>query len=84
VKIAVVGSAEDVGGFALAGLPGRLAETGPVVEDALRAAAAGEEDATGFLLVSSGAARLAPAALEALAMREGPPVVLALPEAAAP
>ena len=75
----MVGSAEDVGGFALAGLPGRLAETDQEVAAALRAAAEGEP--TGFLLVSPGAARRVPDLFDALERREGAPVVLVLPEA---
>lgn len=84
MKISVVGSREDVGGFGLAGLPGRVAEVGPEVDAALRAAASGDEEPTGFLLVSAGAARLAPELFEALARREGAPAVLALPEETLP
>jgi vacuolar-type H+-ATPase subunit F/Vma7 len=83
VTIAVVGSAEDVGGFALAGLPVFLAETGPEVEAALRLAADGPAPAC-FLLVSAGAARLVPEAVEALGKPEGAPVVLVLPATASP
>jgi vacuolar-type H+-ATPase subunit F/Vma7 len=80
VKIAVVGSRQDVGGFALAGLPGVVVGTGPEVEAALGAAA--REGQTDLLLVSADAIRLAPDALEALRRREGAPVLLVLPEAA--
>jgi len=80
VKIAVVGSEQDVGGFALAGLPGRVVESGPGVEAALRAA--GEEESAGLLLVSAETARAASEVLERIARREGAPVVLALPEGA--
>ena len=84
MKIEVVGSAEDVAGFALAGLPGRVAETGKDVEAALRAAVAGDGEPAGFLLVSAGAARLAPDLFDALEERDAAPVVLSLPEEMSP
>jgi vacuolar-type H+-ATPase subunit F/Vma7 len=74
VKIAVVGSAEDVRGFALAGLSGRVAESGAEVEAAL----AGSD--ASLLLVSAVTARLAPEAIERLERGEGAPVALVLPE----
>jgi vacuolar-type H+-ATPase subunit F/Vma7 len=74
VKIAVVGSAEDVRGFALAGLSGRVAESGAEVEAAL----AGSD--ASLLLVSAVTARLAPEAIERLERGEGTPVALVLPE----
>ena len=79
MKIAVVGSREDVRGFALAGLTGQVAEGVPEVEAAL-AAAAREGSEAGLLLVSASAARLAPEAIAALERREGAPVALVLPE----
>jgi vacuolar-type H+-ATPase subunit F/Vma7 len=74
MKIAVVGSPEDVRGFALAGLPGRVAESGAEVEAALAGSQAG------LLLVSGDAARLAPEAIGRLERGEGAPVALVLPE----
>ncbi len=74
MKIAVVGSPEDVRGFALAGLPGQVAQGGAEVEAAL----AGSD--AGLLLVSACAARLAPEAIARLERGEGAPVALVLPE----
>jgi vacuolar-type H+-ATPase subunit F/Vma7 len=74
VKIAVVGSPEDVRGFALAGLPGRVAESPAEVEAAL----AGSD--AGLLLVSASTARLAPESIARLERGEGAPVALVLPE----
>jgi vacuolar-type H+-ATPase subunit F/Vma7 len=79
VRIAVVGSPEDVRGFALLGLTGQVAEGSRDVEAALEAAAR-EGLETGLLLVSACAARLAPEAILGLQRREGAPVVLVLPE----
>ena len=74
MRIAVVGSPDDVRGFALAGLPGRVAESGAEVEAAL------EGSDAGLLLVSADAARLAPESIARLEQGEGAPVALVLPE----
>jgi vacuolar-type H+-ATPase subunit F/Vma7 len=83
VKIAVVGSANDVRGFSLVGLPGRVADTAREAVSAL-----GEEardgSGTALLLVSARAARLYPDELAAIRRREGGPAVLVLPEGPLP
>ena len=78
MKIEVVGSPEDVRGFALAGLPGRVAERPAEVEAAL----AGSD--AGLLLISASAARLAPEAIARLEGGLGAPVALVLPEDSSP
>ncbi len=79
MKIAVVGSPEDVRGFSLAGLTGQVAESAAEMERALAAATRGGSEA-GLLLVSADAARLASESVSGLERREGAPVVLVLPE----
>lgn len=79
MRIAVVGSPQDVRGFALAGLPGRVAGSAADAAEAL-ATEAGVGSGTALLLVSACVARLVPEALAAVQRREGGPAVLVLPE----
>ena len=82
MKIVVVGSPEDVRGFALAGLAGYPAD-GRLEVETILAERSREDSDVGLLLVSGSAARQAPEALAALRKRDGAPIVLELPEGVA-
>jgi vacuolar-type H+-ATPase subunit F/Vma7 len=75
--MAVIGTVEDVAGFALAGIPGQVCDTGPVVREALDAARRDREVAV--IVLSAEAERLAPDAVRAAREAGGLPLVVVLP-----
>ena len=80
MRIAVVGSPDDVRGFALAGIEGYPAMTGreaiPILRGLLR-----EERPLGLLLLSRSVADAIGSELAALGRTDAPPAILVLPEA---
>lgn len=79
MKLIVVGSEEEVIGFALAGVATaacRSADEAPAVVE--RAVAA--DSGAGLVLVSQWTALHAPRAVSAARQRKGPPVVTVMPE----
>ncbi len=76
MKLVVLGTADDVRGFALAGVAGVRPVSGREVEEQL-AAAAGLD----LILLSSEVAALAPQAVAAARSRAGGPLILILPGA---
>jgi len=83
VRIVVLGDADDVRGFALAGVEGQVCQDLGAAESALAqiGARAGE---VGLLLISAAVAGFAPSAVERLRRQEGGPAVVILPEAESP
>lgn len=77
MRVVLLGTVDDVRGFALAGVPGVVVTERRELEAGLRAAA---DAGAGLVLVSAATAALAPAAVAALAGRDGGPAVLVLPE----
>ena len=77
MKTFLLGTPEDVRGFALAGIAGSACTT---PEEALEAAAGLETmQDLALLLVSQEVAQLAPEAVEKLSRDHGPPTVVVLP-----
>lgn len=77
MKTYLLGTPEDVRGFALAGIAGTPCTTPEEVEEA----AAGLETMQdlALVLVSQEVAQLAPEAVEKIAREHGPPAVVVLP-----
>jgi vacuolar-type H+-ATPase subunit F/Vma7 len=78
VRILVLGDAEDVRGFALAGVEGRVAEDAETARAVLERGD-GEGRPVGLLLLSERIARLLPREVDRLVRSERPPAVLVLP-----
>jgi vacuolar-type H+-ATPase subunit F/Vma7 len=78
MRALLVGDVDDARGFALAGVETRVAVEAREVERAL-AEAARAEPPVGLVIVSAGAAALAPRTVAALAARGEPPAVVVLP-----
>jgi len=83
VKIVLLGDADDVRGFALAGVEGHVCHDQGAAESAL-AQIARHAAEVGLVLVSPAVAGLASHALERLYRQEEGPAVLMLPEAEHP
>ena len=77
MRLSVIGTAEDVIGFALAGSPGRLCTTEAMVLAALESECRDLDVA--LVLVSSEAAELAPAAVQKWSTAPGAPILIVLP-----
>ena len=83
MRLVLLGDADDVRGFALAGVEGRVCHDRGTAESALaQIAAPGAE--VGLVLISATVAGLASRALERLGRQEGSPAVVILPEADSP
>lgn len=81
MKIRLVGDADDVLGFSLAGVEGFIARDRRQAEQALAAVEA--DGGVGLLLVSASIEDLRPRALERIRRREGLPALVVLPAGAA-
>lgn len=79
MRIVVLGNAEDVRGFALAGVHGQVCRDARQAEANLAHIAAHAAE-VGLLLISSSVARLAMRTVERLREREGGPTVIVLPD----
>lgn len=80
MKLFVLGTAEDVRGFGLAGVEGRAAETPEEARRFLEQIASAPRD-VGLLLISEATARLAPGQVERLARGRRSPAIVLLPGA---
>ena len=79
MRLSVIGTVEDVIGFALAGSPGLLCTTGAMVLAALESECRDPDVA--LVLVSGEAARLAPDAVQKWSTAAGAPILIVLPGA---
>jgi vacuolar-type H+-ATPase subunit F/Vma7 len=79
MRLSVIGTAEDVIGFALAGSPGALCTTGAMVLAALESECRDPDVA--LVLVSGEAADLAPDAVQKWSTAPGAPILIVLPGA---
>lgn len=77
MRLSVIGTAEDVIGFALAGSPGTLCTSGPMVLAALESECRDPDVA--LVLVSGEAAELAPDAVQKWSAVPGAPILIVLP-----
>jgi vacuolar-type H+-ATPase subunit F/Vma7 len=73
-----LGRAEDIRGFALAGVETAVCET-PHEAETLMNALGAVESRVGLLMVSAWVTRAAPSAVERSRQKDGPPIVLVLP-----
>jgi vacuolar-type H+-ATPase subunit F/Vma7 len=78
VKVVVVGSPDEVRGFALAGVEGQTATTRREAIDALRDLL-GAGQGVGLLLLSQAVAQAIPREIRELRLRGAPPALLILP-----
>jgi vacuolar-type H+-ATPase subunit F/Vma7 len=79
MRLSVIGTAEDVIGFALAGSPGRVCTTEAMVLAALESECRDPDVA--LVLVSGEAAELAPDAVQKWSTAPGAPILIVLPGA---
>ncbi len=79
MKIVLLGDADDVRGFALAGVDGHVCQDRGAVESALARIGAHAAE-MGLVLISAAVAGLASRAIERLRAQEGSPAVIILPE----
>jgi vacuolar-type H+-ATPase subunit F/Vma7 len=80
MRLSVIGTVEDVIGFALAGSPGLLCTTKAMVLAALESECRDPDVA--LVLVSGEAARLAPDAVQQWTTAPGAPILIVLPGSA--
>ena len=76
MKALVLGTADDVRGFALAGVRGRVCAS---AEDLRTAAASVEDGEVGLVILSPGLRLLAPEVFDSLAARRQAPFAVVLP-----
>lgn len=82
MKMAVIGNAETVLGFSLAGVHGQVAESAPQVNLALDQVL--NDPQIGIVIVTEDAADLVPARMAQLKMRSTVPLVVEIPGPAGP
>jgi vacuolar-type H+-ATPase subunit F/Vma7 len=83
VRIIVLGDADDVRGFALAGVEGHVCQDLGAAESTLAQIGA-QVGEVGLVLISAAVAGLASRAVERLRRQEGSPAVVILPQVESP